>query len=76
MPGVLTVWKRSTEASGQTMNDFNVMKTAFPDMYERRLEEVASNLYRGNAELQVSTTSAMSNSARSSPNPSAKSSTR
>lgn len=47
MPGVLTIWKRSTKASGQTMNDFNVMKTAFPDMFERRLEEVASNLHRG-----------------------------
>lgn len=47
MPGVLTIWKRSTKASGQTMNDFSVMRTAFPDMYERRLEEVAGNLYRG-----------------------------
>lgn len=47
IPGVLTVWKRSTKKSGETMNDFNKMKTAFPDMFERRLEEVASNLYRG-----------------------------
>ncbi len=47
IPGVLTVWKRGTKASGETMNDFNKMKTAFPDMFERRLEEVASNLYRG-----------------------------
>ncbi|MBL9117173.1 MAG: DUF1592 domain-containing protein [Verrucomicrobiaceae bacterium] len=46
MPGVLTVWKRNTEASGRTMADFNVMKQAFPDMFERRLEEVANNLYR------------------------------
>lgn len=46
MPGVLTIWKRGTRASGQTMNDFNVMKAAFPDMFERRLEEVASNLHR------------------------------
>lgn len=46
MPGVLTVWKRSTDAARQTMNDFGVMKQAFPDMYERRLEEVARNQYR------------------------------
>jgi hypothetical protein len=44
---VLTIWKRSTKKSGETMNDFNKMKTAFPDMFERRLEEVANNLYRG-----------------------------
>lgn len=47
MPGVLTVWKRSTPAAGRTMQDFNVMKQAFPDMFERRLEEVADNLHRG-----------------------------
>lgn len=47
IPGVLTIWKRSTPASGRTMDDFNKMKVAFPDMFERRLEEVASNLYRG-----------------------------
>ncbi len=46
MPGVLTVWKRQTDAARQTMNDFGVMKQAFPDMYERRLEEVARNQYR------------------------------
>ncbi|MCX6857720.1 MAG: DUF1592 domain-containing protein [Verrucomicrobia bacterium] len=28
------------------MNDFNKMKVAFPDMLERRLEEVADNLFR------------------------------
>jgi hypothetical protein len=47
IPGVLTIWKRSTKKSGETMNDFNKMKVAFPDMFERRLEEVANNLYRG-----------------------------
>jgi len=46
MPGVLTIWKRATKRSQVTMGDFNVMKQAFPDMLERRLEEVASNLYR------------------------------
>lgn len=46
LPGVLTVWKRSTEASRKTMGDFSVMKQAFPDMFERRLEQVADNLYR------------------------------
>ncbi len=47
IPGVLTIWKRSTPKARETMNDFNKMKTAFPDMFERRLEEVANNLYRG-----------------------------
>lgn len=47
IPGVVTIWKRGTKASGETMNDFNKMKVAFPDMFERLLEEVASNLYRG-----------------------------
>ncbi len=47
IPGVLTIWKRGTKAAGETMNDFNKMKAAFPDMFERRLEEVANNLYRG-----------------------------
>lgn len=46
MPGVLTIWKRSTQAAHRTMGDFNVMKSAFPDMFERRLEEVADNLHR------------------------------
>lgn len=46
IPGVLTIWKRSTKASWRTMDDFNKMKAAFPDMFERRLEEVANNLYR------------------------------
>jgi len=46
MPGVLTVWKTQTEAARRTMGDFHVMKMAFPDMFERRLEEVADNLHR------------------------------
>lgn len=46
IPGVLTIWKRSTDAARQTMSDFSIMKQAFPDMYERRLEEVARNQYR------------------------------
>jgi hypothetical protein len=53
MPGVLTIWKRSTKKSGETMNDFNKMKQAFPDMFERRLEEVAGNLYRRNPGITV-----------------------
>lgn len=47
IPGVLTVWKIRTEAARRTMGEFSVMRTAFPDMFERRLEEVARNLYRG-----------------------------
>ncbi|OYW29069.1 MAG: hypothetical protein B7Z47_05215, partial [Chthoniobacter sp. 12-60-6] len=46
MPGILTVWKTQTDAARRTMGDFSVMKQAFPDMFERRLEEVARNLYR------------------------------
>ena len=53
MPGVLTIWKRSTKKSGETMNDFNKMKSAFPDMFERRLEEVADNLYRRSPGISV-----------------------
>lgn len=45
IPGLLTVWKRNTEAHRKTMADFSRMKTIFPDMHERRLEEVARNLY-------------------------------
>ena len=46
LPGVLTVWKRGTEASNRTMGDFSRMKSVFPDVTERRLEEVADNLHR------------------------------
>jgi len=46
LPGVLTIWKRQTEAARQVMADFNRMKSAFPDSLERRLEEVAANLHR------------------------------
>lgn len=48
IPGVLTVWKRQTEAAKVTMADFGRMKTVFPDMFERRLEEVARNFYSNN----------------------------
>ena len=47
IPGVLTLWKRQTEAARNTMSDFGRMKTAFPDEYNRRLEEVARNYVRG-----------------------------
>jgi hypothetical protein len=53
IPGVLTVWKIQTDTARQTMGDFNVMKTAFPDMFERRLEQVASNLYRSKPNYTV-----------------------
>ena len=46
MPGYLTIWKRQTKAASQTMHDFEIMRTVFPDLYERRLEEVARNFYR------------------------------
>lgn len=47
IPGVLTIWKIQTEAARRTMGEFQVMRVAFPDMFERRLEEVARNLHRG-----------------------------
>ena len=53
MPGVLTLWKRQTEAARQTMGDFSVMKAAFPDEYVRRLEEVARNHTRGDSKIGV-----------------------
>ncbi len=49
LPGVLTIWKVRTEAASKTMAEFTRMKTVFPDMFERRLEEVARNLYRNHA---------------------------
>jgi hypothetical protein len=47
IPGVLTLWKRQTLAARSIMGDFGRMKTAFPDEYNRRLEEVARNYRRG-----------------------------
>lgn len=53
MPGVITLWKRNSPAHRQAMNEFSVMKSAFPDSFERRLEEVARNHTRGNSETGV-----------------------
>lgn len=53
MPGVLTLWKRQTEAARKTMGDFSMMKAAFPDEYVRRLEEVARNHTRGDSKTGV-----------------------
>lgn len=47
IPGVLTVWKIQTQTARDTMNDFSRMKSAFPDSFDRRLEEVARNYNRG-----------------------------
>ncbi len=46
MPGVLTIWKRQTKKASETMSDFGRMKGVFPDIYDRRLEEVANNFRR------------------------------
>jgi len=46
MPGVLTIWKVRSDAARRTMGEFGIMKRAFPDMFERLLEEVAGNLNR------------------------------
>jgi hypothetical protein len=53
MPGVLTLWKRNSPAHRQAMGEFSVMKSAFPDVYERRLEEVARNHTRGDSQTGV-----------------------
>ncbi len=53
LPGVLTIWKIQTEAARRTMGEFNVMKQAFPDMFERRLEAVARNLHRNTPNYTV-----------------------
>lgn len=53
MPGVITLWKRQTQAARSTMGDFSVMKAAFPDEYVRRLEEVARNHLRGTSKVGV-----------------------
>ncbi len=45
-PGVITVWKRQSPTQHQVMHEFEVMRSAFPDIYDRRLEEVARNYYR------------------------------
>jgi hypothetical protein len=41
--GELVIWKRGTEAHRQLMQEFGVMKQAFPDEYNRRLEEITRN---------------------------------
>jgi len=53
MPGVLTVWKIQTETARWTMGDFQVMRLAFPDMFERLLEQVAGNIYRSGPSYTV-----------------------
>lgn len=53
MPGVLTVWKLKTDIKNRTMADFGVMRQAFPDMFERLLEEVAGNLGRSKPGITV-----------------------
>lgn len=46
MPGVLTLWKRQTEAARKVMGEFDAMKRVFPALYEHRLEEVSWNYTR------------------------------
>ena len=45
IPGVLTVWKRGSTAQKAAAFEFEVMKRAFPDSFERRLEEIARNYH-------------------------------
>jgi hypothetical protein len=53
LPGILTVWKRGSSATGRLGREFGIMKDAFPDEYLRRLEEVARNYERGGKGLGV-----------------------
>jgi len=53
LPGILTVWKRGSTATGRLGHEFNVMQNAFPDEYLRRLEEIARNYLRGGKGLGV-----------------------
>jgi len=53
IPGVLTVWKLRTKAASETMREFEVMRIAFPDEYNRRLEEVARNYVRNGKTASV-----------------------
>ena len=45
IPGVLTVWKRGSTGQKAAAQEFEVMKRAFPDSFERRLEEIARNYH-------------------------------
>jgi hypothetical protein len=45
IPGVLTVWKRGSTGQKTAAQEFEVMKRAFPDSFERRLEEIARNYH-------------------------------
>lgn len=47
IPGALVIYKRQTEISRKIMGEFSRMKSAFPDEYNRLLEEVARNYLRG-----------------------------
>ncbi|MEN3942730.1 DUF1592 domain-containing protein [Prosthecobacter sp. SYSU 5D2] len=46
MPGVLTIWKRGSQAAQRTMGEFNSLGQAFADVSERRLQIVAENMHR------------------------------
>jgi len=47
IPGALVIYKRQTPIARTIMGEFSRMKAAFPDEYNRLLEEVARNYLRG-----------------------------
>lgn len=47
IPGALIIYKRQTDVARKVMGDFGRMKSAFPDEYNRLLEEVSRNYLRG-----------------------------
>lgn len=47
IPGALVIYKRRTDIAREVMGEFSRMKSAFPDEYNRLLEEVSRNYLRG-----------------------------
>ncbi|MEC5125607.1 DUF1592 domain-containing protein [Verrucomicrobiales bacterium BCK34] len=53
IPGALVIYKRSTPIARTIMGEFSRMKAAFPDEYNRLLEEVSRNYQRGGKGMGV-----------------------
>lgn len=53
IPGALIIYKRQTPVARTIMSEFSRMKAAFPDEYNRLLEEVSRNYLRGGKGMGV-----------------------
>ncbi len=53
IPGALVIYKRQTPIARTIMGEFSRMKAAFPDEYNRLLEEVSRNYLRGGKGMGV-----------------------